>query len=335
MNRSRIARITRIVFRVIRGLLMFVSPAAGACLQVAPDAALHIAPEVEVSLAKAGLHREDLYRVMQIVARYETNGCWGGATGNFDGQWLSAGVMQWNLGTGSLQPLLKRYVTKYSSEAALAKERDRVMPQFGAFFDGSCRSVPLGSKCKALLQEEGSNSQFLSELERLFESDCMRQIQLDYFARAMTTVFDDIARVFGARQPKAWQVAWAMDLKTQQGRFPTDTAMKQIRQSLGNLQPPARKEQLLGILEWYDGLCKSGYSNGVRDDCSYNMSAWTELIRDGFLTPDREETLHFTHLLSRTATNKDGLYQADTFQRRATIVFGKGSVHGNRIAFAE
>jgi hypothetical protein len=252
---------------------------------------------------------------MQIVARYETDGCWGGVVGDFDGQWLSAGVMQWNLGSGSLQPLLKRYVMKFSAPPELW------------VFDASCRAIPIGDRCKALLKSHD----MLAEVERLFESDVMRQIQLDYFARAMTTVLDDIQRVFGSAQPKCWQVAWAMDLKTQQGHFPTDTAIKQIRQRLASLQPSERRQQITGILEWYDGLCKSGYSDGVRDDCTYNMTVWGEQV----LTPDRDEVLHFTHLLSRTAVNQDGLYQADTFQRRATIVFGRGSVHGNRVQFED
>jgi hypothetical protein len=36
-------------------------------------------------------------------------GCWAMPTGNFDSQLISVGMAQWNFGTGSLQPVLKRW----------------------------------------------------------------------------------------------------------------------------------------------------------------------------------------------------------------------------------
>ncbi len=275
---------------------------------------------------------------MQIVARYETNGCWAGATGSFDGQWLSVGVMQWNLGTGSLQPMLARYKAKFSPGLLFDQERERLMPKHGrSLFDPSCRAKPIGTKCRSFLQsqyvgERRDLSEGLkTEIDRLFESDTMRQIQLDYFARNLTKVLDDLDRVFQADRPAAWQVAWAMDLKTQQGRFPTDTSIRKTRELL-RAQPDSRKEFLTGIVLWYDGLCRTGLVDGVKRDCRYNVDTWGHQIRSG-VPPDREEAVHFTHLVSRTASNQDGAYQADAFQRRATIAFGKGSVHGTRIDF--
>lgn len=49
---------------------------------------------------------------------------------------------------------------------------------------------------------------------------------------------------------------------------------------------------------------------------------------------EREESLHFTFLMNKTAQNNNGAYQANAFQRRATIVFGRGSVNGSAIEFS-
>lgn len=50
-------------------------------------------------------------RCLTLTAQFETSTappeCYAGVTGNFDGQGLSFGVMQWNIGQGSLQPLLR------------------------------------------------------------------------------------------------------------------------------------------------------------------------------------------------------------------------------------
>lgn len=51
--------------------------------------------------------REDI--ALEITAQFEGAG-WGGVAGNFDGQGISAGVLQWNFGQGTLQKLLGHYV---------------------------------------------------------------------------------------------------------------------------------------------------------------------------------------------------------------------------------
>ena len=50
--------------------------------------------------------RELKRRVLDMTAHFE--GGWEAVAGNFDGQVLSYGPLQWNLGTGTLQPMLKR-----------------------------------------------------------------------------------------------------------------------------------------------------------------------------------------------------------------------------------
>jgi hypothetical protein len=315
--------------------------AYGECLKVSPDPALRIDPDAVTAMAKANLQSKDFYRVMQIVAHYETNSCWAGATGNFDGQWLSLGVMQWNFGRDSLQPMLALFRSKFHSEAELTTQVARLMPNYGSrLLARSCTAIPIEQTCKTFLmsQYDANNNLlpgFKAEADRLFESDLMRQIQVDYFARRLTSVLDDLNRLFHHPKPEAWQVAWAMDLKTQQGRFPTDRSIAETRNEIMTLELTERKKRLTGIVEWYKAQCDAGDSDGVKLDCDYNFSVWNNLITNSYPAASREEAVHLTYLVSRTAANQDGSYQADSFQRRAAIAFSKGSVHGNRVDFSQ
>ena len=58
------------------------------------------------AITTEGLDRQCL----ALTGAFETNqpppGCFAGVSGDFDGQGISFGVLQWNLGQGSLQPLL-------------------------------------------------------------------------------------------------------------------------------------------------------------------------------------------------------------------------------------
>ncbi|HEX9080201.1 MAG TPA: peptidoglycan-binding domain-containing protein, partial [Desulfuromonadaceae bacterium] len=57
------------------------------------------------------------YRCLALTGAFETGAaipdCFSGLTGDCDGQGISLGVLQWNFGQGSLQPLLRRMVTDH------------------------------------------------------------------------------------------------------------------------------------------------------------------------------------------------------------------------------
>jgi putative peptidoglycan binding protein len=54
------------------------------------------------------------FRCMALTGSFETDhsfpDCFAGLSGDFDGQGISFGVLQWNLGQGSLQPLLRKII---------------------------------------------------------------------------------------------------------------------------------------------------------------------------------------------------------------------------------
>jgi hypothetical protein len=322
------------------------SAGPASCKPVELDPELQVHDRVLRALDAAGMDQQDLYRVMQIIAGFETNGCWANATGNADKQLLSVGVMQWNLGQKTLQELLNRYKDKFQPPTLFHDRLNELMPNFGRpLFDLSCRTQkrsdgkypPVTEKCRSFLSSNYRGKKlapdFQKEVDDLFESKEMRQIQLDMFAAKLTSVLDDVRRVFGEKKLVPWRIAWAMDLKTQQDRFPGDTDIKKLRVALDGAAAERRTSWLLGTLEWYRLQIDSPHAQeGVRKDWEYNIKVWTSLIRRG-LPREREEAVHLTKMASQVATSDFGKYQANAFQRRATIAFGKGSVHDTRYEF--
>ncbi|HVK54607.1 MAG TPA: peptidoglycan-binding domain-containing protein [Burkholderiales bacterium] len=61
------------------------------------------------------------YRCLALTGSFETNAsppdCFCAISGDFDDQGMSLGVLQWNFGQGSLQPLLQEFMTDYPDVA--------------------------------------------------------------------------------------------------------------------------------------------------------------------------------------------------------------------------
>ena len=57
----------------------------------------------------ANLTPEWLKAAMEVTGGFETDGkLWAGVSNDFDGMGISCGILQWNIGQGSLQPLVKK-----------------------------------------------------------------------------------------------------------------------------------------------------------------------------------------------------------------------------------
>lgn len=68
------------------------------------------------------------YRCLALTGSFETGAgipeCFAGLSGDFDGQGLSLGVLQWNFGQGSLNPLLNEMISNHK-DAAKAVFQDK------------------------------------------------------------------------------------------------------------------------------------------------------------------------------------------------------------------
>ena len=209
------------------------------------------------------------------------------------------------------------------------------MPNYGTLiFGAGCLRADITAECKSKLlslQTNGRLSDPLQgELDALFESDTMVQVQMDNFVLLLGSLRDDLRRVFDGEQLTPRKIKWAIDTKVQQGTFPGDADIKRLRTTLATLDTTAKLNAARGLIGWYDGLCHTVDQGGIRLDCAWNVTHWENLVNEGSLTDEEIDLLHLTWLRSRTSTGMSGYWQALTFERRAKAALGVGSVSGNR-----
>jgi hypothetical protein len=266
----------------------------------------------------------------------ETMGCWAMPVGNFDSQLISVGMAQWNYGTGSLQPVLKRWRADFGSRRRFKRARDALAPSYGKLlFSKECLAVPVRARCReAILAAHDPrgklNPVISAELTALFEEDGMLQVQLDHYVDLLQLVRGDLQRVFPAGPITMRKVRWAIDTRVQQGGLPGDEDVARLRTKLAAMPAAERWPRLRAILAWYTGLAESVDQDGIGRDYAWNADRWSCLIDTGAIDAEQYELLHLTFLRSRTAVGNSGRWQALTFSRRAKIILDVGSVSGRR-----
>jgi hypothetical protein len=316
-------------------LLLAQSAAQATCRKVDASDNIRIDLVALKILATVGIDRAIVFESLKNVSIPETDGCWAGVSGNFDGQLLSAGVLQWNYGKNSLQPILLAYRRQFATEATFETQRDRLMPNYGKLiFSTSCLTTPIKDDCVAQLKGLETNDEqhrlikpFQSEFDALLESNEMLQVQTDQFVRLLGAVRDDLMRLFPNRVPSSRQIKWAIDTKVQQGGFPTNDDIQRVRNAWSSLAEVEQQRKLLSLIKWYEGLSDAPDQDGTFR-YQTNAEVWTKMIIGKQLSAEQIDLLQLTFLKSRTAQGQSGRWQANTFQRRAIAVFGAGCVAG-------
>ncbi len=186
-------------------------------------------------------------KALRITSSFETGRPlgFGGLTGDFDGMGLSFGLMQWNFGSGSLQPLLlefaqrhlQRFNTIFGSDASrflqILHQSRKVQMHF-------VRSI--NDKRKRIVEP------WASRFGHLANDPLFRSIQLRHIRRSMNAAVNHAKRL-GLRSERG--LALMFDTVTQNGAaWPQvrnrAALIKQrsaaFRQRMG--QPPAEREFL-------------------------------------------------------------------------------------------
>jgi hypothetical protein len=314
------------------------------------DPGIQFAPEVVPVLADHGLSTADVFRAMNVTSKFETHECWG-APSNPDAQLLSVGIMQWNLGKGSLQQLLKLYVAHFTNEEYRRFYIAKLMPTYGTPFFENCLSQRVTAACKDVLymhwRDVGPDTpprlkpDFAEELEALFNDVPMRQLQMDAYTRAFTSAVDDFRNIYHNEKPAYWQQAWAIDVKTQLGtRVLTQSAIRRIGRAVTSSSNA--EAEFDSVMYFYKYLCSDIAIQHVnKKDCERNGDLWPiQKTRLTTAEQDRLLTLLYTRRIAETidVANRGGQlrfgsgeWKLDAFTRKAALAIGTGYVHGDLI----
>lgn len=178
-------------------------------------------------------------KALRITSTFETGRPlgFGGLTGNFDGMGLSFGLLQWNIGSGSLQPLLWEFAQRHSQRfdtvfSAHASQLRQILQQFRRLNktkDKSERTRIMAEQMRFAISinhpnchpKQKSSRKFCKLMEpwatyfRKLEADsAFGQIQLRQVRNRMN-VAAKYARQFGLRSERG--LALMFDIVTQSG----------------------------------------------------------------------------------------------------------------------
>jgi hypothetical protein len=251
----------------------------------------------------------ELAVLVKVTGTFENSGDpYVGVSGDFDGQGISCGVLQWNIGQNSLQPLVKA-VGKTSVTAA--------MPTLGTDMWAACNGS-IGSALKTVRTWQKGTVLLATpkkELKALMGSPTMRAEQ-DTQIRGVATKAELYAdkwandRGTGKRTPQ--ELAWFFDVVTQNGSM-KDLDFDDVT-SFKKAAGAANADDL--VCDWLAGTTKKFAG---MEDCHKNAERWRD--QAGGLALD---LLVLGYLRSQKSTLK---WRGDVLNRKGTLAMKEGWVH--------
>lgn len=258
-----------------------------------------------------------LATALETTGDFETAGNpWGGVTGDFDGMGLSCGVLQWNIGSNSLQPLVKA-----AGEPAVKA----TMPRHGAkFWEASNTTVAKGLAIVRAWQNGGARlpAEIKAELVAFMCSEPMVAQQMAASARVARSA-ERLATAWAASRGSAphskRDFCWFFDLVTQNGGLKglTITDVKAFVAAQGG---PANA--LTEICDW---LAAMPQAHAGFKDCWRNAQLWR-----GAVDPAWRDLFILAYLRARKARTE---YAGVVMNRKGTIALAQGWVNAEMMNF--
>ena len=193
------------------------------------------------------------FRCLALTGAFETGAgipdCFCGISGDFDGQGISFGVLQWNLGQGSLQPLLRDMITEHPEITEAI---------FGEHVDALKKVVELGNNAKQEVLEFSHSIQH-PVTHRLFEpwrgyatalgrTPEFQEIQVNHAQRAYRQACD-LCADYGLWSERG--TALMFDIVTQNGSIGAITRMQilgEFKDLPDDLEDKEREVCKMGII---------------------------------------------------------------------------------------
>ncbi|WP_176053333.1 hypothetical protein [Paraburkholderia caribensis] len=236
----------------------------------------------------------------------------GAVTGNFDGMGISVGVLQWNIGSNSLQPLVL---------ALDPATIHRLCPTCGDALLRACKSPSSqGLEIVNAWQVGGRLAPpTLTELKALAQSDEFVAQQVDAAAKVAQRAYNtasDWYKTWGGNL-NTQGFCWFFDVYTQNGGVSTITP-QQVDAFINNNAQHAVDM----VCDWLSA--RQSFEHGSRDSIK-NASAWRSV------SPSSTRLFVASYLRSQKSKLE---WRADVLNRKATIATGSGWVHGEQITLS-
>lgn len=236
----------------------------------------------------------------------------GGVSGDFDGQGISLGVLQWNIGQGSLQSL----VTALGRDAVVG-----LMPSNGPDFWTACTGTTDQGLQIVRSWQTGSTlgAAVLKELKAFCHSGGFVAQQVAAADAKAQSAFA-AATSYAAADPNYGDVTkrlfcWFFDVHTQNGGLGSIT--------YADVDAFIKAKAVLNAVPTICNWLKNRTSDEAgSDDAHKNADQWLDSV------PKAQLTLLVLSYLRAIEAKPE--WKADTLNRKGTIAVGVGFVHGSK-----
>lgn len=258
-----------------------------------------------------------LATALETTGDFETAGNpWGGVTGDFDGMGISCGVLQWNIGSNSLQPLVKA-----ASEATVRAS----MPRHGAkFWEANNTTVSKGLAIVRQWQGGGTRlpADVKAELVAFMCSAPMVAQQMkaaDKVARAAERLAIAWAASRGTAPHSKRDFCWFFDLVTQNGGLKGLT-ITDVKAFVTRHGTPAK-----AVTEICDWLAAMPQAHAAFKDCWRNATLWR-----GAVANDWRDLFILSYLRAQKARPE---FAGVVMNRKGAIALAQGWVNAEMMNF--
>jgi hypothetical protein len=263
------------------------------------------------------VNQDWLATALETTGDFETAGNpWGGVTGNFDKMGISCGVLQWNIGSSSLQPL----VIAAGQPAVMA-----TMPKFGADFWRACTSSKSAGLAIVNGWQNGGTKlpkDVKAELVAFMVSAPMVAQQMKAAGTVAKTA-DKIATNWAATRGTAphskRDFCWSFDLVTQNGGLKSLT-LADVRKFASDEGGPAAALNTI-----CDELAAVPQGRTAFKDCWRNAQLWR-----GTIANDWRDLFILSYLRARKSKLE---FVGLVMNRKGAIAAGQGWVNGEMMNF--
>lgn len=246
---------------------------------------------------------------LKITGHFEDS-CdpFGGVSGDFDDMGISLGVLQWNIGCGSLQPLVKKAGKLAVMEA---------MPVYGGDLWNACNSsISDGLKIVRAWQTGGTlKAPAKKELKAFAHSKAFVSQQVVAAEKVAKYAWDAAIKWnndIGKGEPSLREFCWFFDVMTQNGGLKglTPSDVQKFIEHIGT----DKADDV--VCNWLESRTLA--NNGFKDSHK-NAELWRNHVSDSDII------LFVASYLRSQKSNPE--WRSDVLNRKGTIALGFGWVH--------
>lgn len=254
-------------------------------------------------------------KAVEVIASFEGNGVdWGNPVGNFDGAYLTCGVIGFTWKYNNQPPMIREFVKRHGEPALRA-----LMPRYGGSY---IQAANLGESGGAHIVKAWSGGSYnlpeviKSELNAFWKSPGMLKIQQEKIMELIGNwgikKMYETQKFFGNPEPKFEHLVFWMDQATLNGTGKT----------------PNFEEYKAVSTQTIIGFCanQGGYNKA---DLRKNGALWAKMLND---SPFQEVVMFKLAYLRSIRASSD--FKGTVMNRRGTLALGKGYVNGSLRSYA-